>query len=586
MKNERDEKLRVYMEASPDIIKYQLATKLILTVWLFLLGRLLRLLLNSTGRVAVTSGDFTFLFGTWQGILMILIVIISLFVYVALDLGSKIVLSENLLLQRNISIGETVNQALKGMRHLLCLDGIGISLYIALIAPLLGVGLSISLTEGLYIPTFISSVIATTPLYLALSVIAVLVFLSIGVANLFILHGIFIDDLPAKEASQQSRKLIRANWQDYLKQNVFFILVMAAVLLIVAGILLVLPLFLTDILPLSVNIKRWLTIFFLLMGVVLSGTADLLGTPFYIMKMTQLYYTYKTGQPYVYPKRVNRPHPYAMAGVIGTLVIVLGLTVYLNSNFDRLFPLTPNVWIIAHRAGGAEGAENTVSGMENAWKIGAYGSEIDIQRTKDGYYILNHDGDFGRVAGDSRKPEEMTLEEIRKLSVDGQPIPTYEEMLEACKGKMVLFTELKGATADQQMADDAVRIIKEHGMEDEVVLISLKYELIDYIETVYPEMQTGFLTFAAFGDTAKLNCDYLGLEEESATSDAIRDVHKQGKKVLIWTANKRTSQRHFLCSEADGVITDNVLQAMDVIQEIQSRSDLSRIIDRLREPIS
>ena len=224
--------------------------------------------------------------------------------------------------------------------------------------------------------------------------------------------------------------------------------------------------------------------------------------------------------------------------------------------------------------------------MENAWKIGAYGSEIDIQRTKDGYYILNHDGDFGRVAGDSRKPEEMTLEEIRKLSVDGQPIPTYEEMLEACKGKMVLFTELKGATADQQMADDAVRIIKEHGMEDEVVLISLKYELINYIETVYPEMQTGFLTFAAFGDTAKLNCDYLGLEEESATSDAIRDVHKQGKKVLIWTANKRTSQRHFLCSEADGVITDNVLQAMDVIQEIQSRSDLSRIIDRLRELIS
>ena len=180
----------------------------------------------------------------------------------------------------------------------------------------------------------------------------------------------------------------------------------------------------------------------------------------------------------------------------------------------------------------------------------------------------------------------MTLEEIRKLSVDGKPIPTYEEMLEACRGKMVLFTELKGATADQQMADDAVRIIKEYGMEDEVVLISLKYELIDYIETVYPEMQTGFLTFASFGDTAKLNCDYLGLEEESATSDAIRDVHKQGKKVLIWTANKRTSQRHFLCSEADGVITDNVLQAMDVIQEIQSRSDLSRIIDRLRELIS
>ena len=177
MKNERDEKLRAFLENSPDIIKYQIVTKLILAVWLFLLGRLLRLLLNSTGRVAVTSGDFTFLFGTWQGVLMILIVLVSLFVYVALDLGSKIVLSENLLTQRSISIGKTINQALRSVRHLMCLDGLGISLYIALIAPLLGVGLSISLTEGLYIPTFISSVIASTPLYLVLSVIAVLIFL-------------------------------------------------------------------------------------------------------------------------------------------------------------------------------------------------------------------------------------------------------------------------------------------------------------------------------------------------------------------------------------------------------------------------
>ena len=70
------------------------------------------------------------------------------------------------------------------------------------------------------------------------------------------------------------------------------------------------------------------------------------------------------------------------------------------------------------------------------------------------------------------------------------------------------------------------------------VLISLKYELIDYIETNYPDMQTGFLTFASFGNTAALNCDYIGLEEESATTDAINAIHKEGKKVLVWTANE------------------------------------------------
>ena len=52
---------------------------------------------------------------------------------------------------------------------------------------------------------------------------------------------------------------------------------------------------------------------------------------------------------------------------------------------------------------------------------------------------------------------------------------------------MILFTELKGKTADQKMADDAVSIVKQYHMEDEVVLISLKYDIIDYIESKYPE---------------------------------------------------------------------------------------------------
>ncbi|MBR2390418.1 MAG: hypothetical protein IKA94_06450 [Mogibacterium sp.] len=132
------------------------------------------------------------------------------------------------------------------------------------------------------------------------------------------------------------------------------------------------------------------------------------------------------------------------------------------------------------------------------------------------------------------------------------------------------------------MADDAVKLVKQYKMEDEAVLISLKYELIDYIETNYPEMHTGFLTFASFGNTAALNCDYIGLEEESATTDAINAIHKEGKKVLVWTANEKGSQKHFLCSEADGIITDNVSQAIGLVTELEHRSDLDRMIDKIK----
>ena len=95
-------------------------------------------------------------------------------------------------------------------------------------------------------------------------------------------------------------------------------------------------------------------------------------------------------------------------------------------------------------------------------------------------------------------------------------------------------------------------------------------------------MQTGFLTFASFGNTAELNCDYIGLEEESATTDAIDAIHRESKKVLVGTANEKGSQKHFLCTEVDGLITDNVSQAIGLVTELEQRTDLDRMIDKIK----
>ena len=312
----------------------------------------------------------------------------------------------------------------------------------------------------------------------------------------------------------------------------------------------------------------------------------LLATPLYMMKVTQLYYLYKGEEPVPFhPWKKNNPKYTAMLIVVWILAVGAA-TVLMTRRFDTLFPQESTVRIIAHRGGGTEAPENTTAGIEKAWEIGAFGSEIDIQRTKDGFYILNHDGDFQRVAGVKRKPKDMTLAEIKELSIEGEPVATLEEALEATRGKGILFIELKGSTADRQMADDTVKTVKEHGMEDECVLIGLKYELIDYIETTYPEIQTGYLTFASFGDTAKLNCDYLAMEEESATAEVISEIHKQGKKVLVWTSNGKRAQKHFLCSKIDGLITDNASQALELIQELRERTDLRRMADRLLELLS
>ena len=500
----------------------------------------------------------------------------------AIDLNAKIVVCRNILTEEKSTVRSTIREGFESAKGLFNLKGIVVMIYIALIAPILGIGVSITMTEGLYIPTFISSVIEGSTLYSILAGAAVLLFLSLGIANLFILHGIVIDKLPIKESGLQSGKLIRANWKDYLKQNVIYILAIALTLALAAIICLFLPLKLISVLSLPAGVSRILTIFFVIAGVIISALTDLLGTPLYLLKMTQLFFSYKQGSEFEFRERDKEEFKgYKMAAVI-LLIAVIAFTFFVDSHFDQLFPLETKVKVIAHRGGGNEGRENTLSGLETAWNAGAYGSEIDIQRTKDGNYIINHDSTFKRVAGDNRKPEEMTLREVKKLSVDGEPVPTFEEMMLASKGRIVLFTELKGSTADKKMADDAVSLIKLHDMEDECILISLKYDVIDYIETKYPEIQTGFLTFASFGNTAGLNCDYLGLEEESATTDAINSIHDEGKQVIIWTANEKESQRHFLCSDADGIITDNVTQAIELVTELETRSDLDRMVDRIK----
>ena len=50
----------------------------------------------------------------------------------------------------------------------------------------------------------------------------------------------------------------------------------------------------------------------------------------------------------------------------------------------------------------------------------------------------------------------------------------------------------------------------------------------------------------------------------------------------MWTANERDSQRHFLCTQADGLITDNVTQAIELAGELEQRSDLDRMVDKIK----
>ena len=575
---EKKHRFLPYRQAIPSILLLQIINMIAISVWGVLFSWLSRMLLQGAGKVAVSSGDFLFLFTHWQGYVVILLALVTVMLFIGLEVNSLIVLSNRLLSGEKPSVLLCIKEGVLSIKKLIGPRGLLIVLYLGLLSPILGFGVTISLTQNLYIPNFIMSVVESKAFFLIPAIIVFILLFLVGIVFVFILHGLLLDKMSLKESGKNSVQLIKKNWKNFIVEMLIFLLFTALVVLVLYGIL-------AGVRAIGAAVDEnnralmTVTVGLLITVLMLAATAAQLYVPFLFIKLTSLYKTYQSGGEWRYEKRPNRKSPLVIAYVIVAVLLIGILTAFVAFGIDSYFPAKVSTGFIAHRAGGFEAPENTVAGIDAAHEYGAWGAEIDIQRTKDGYYVVNHDADFARTAGLAKKPSELTLEEVKQLKVDGEPVPTYEEMLEASRDRVVLFVELKGETADQQMADDAVKTIKEYNMVDQTVVISLGYELIDYIETNYPEINTGYLAFASFGDTASYNCDYLALEEETATSSMIEEIHEAGKKILVWTVNEDDDIEDFLRSGADAIITDAVKRSSEITRELEEQPPVERVLD-------
>lgn len=575
-----------YLQATPDIMKYQLFSKALLWLLVWVIRQISTLLILTTGRVAISSGDYDLLYKTWQGPLLIIMALGTLFLYMAFDINTQIIYASKLLEGKQIKMVEIFKESFFSIRQFFNPGGLGIVLYLTLIAPIVGFSFSLSLTSNLYIPTFISSVIYSNIYYRLFFLALTIIFLFIGLFNIFTLHGILISKMPCNKADDNSRAIIKKNWKHYLKQEFIFfrdiaiyyiLFVVVVVILVIIGAVIWID---------NDHMIRFVELFIALTCAVLVTFTTSLFQSYYVIMVTKLYYRYMGLLGALLPDEKRKVKWFFFRRLAMYIIPLVLLSLLLNTYFDEILVKKTNVGIIAHRAGGAEAPENTVKGVEAAISYGAYGSEIDIQRTADGYYIVNHDVNFARLCSDKRKPEEMTLDEIKELTLtdpnfpdDPEKVATLEEILDAAKDRIVLFIELKGNTADEQMVDDVVKIIKEKDMADQCVLISLKYNLIDYVESKYPKIDSAYLTFLSFGKTAQLNCDYLGLEDEATTTSMIKTIHSLDKKIMVWTPNEKKRQEYFLNTEVDYIITDNVKQATEAVEEFNNRSDIEVISD-------
>lgn len=102
-------------------------------------------------------------------------------------------------------------------------------------------------------------------------------------------------------------------------------------------------------------------------------------------------------------------------------------------------------WKYAHRGLHSEGIpENSMKAFEEAIENG-YGFELDVHLLADGNLAVFHDRSLKRMTGADVQIESLTTEQLSEYHLNDTEytIPTFQQVLELCDGRVPMIVELK-----------------------------------------------------------------------------------------------------------------------------------------------
>jgi len=216
--------------------------------------------------------------------------------------------------------------------------------------------------------------------------------------------------------------------------------------------------------------------------------------------------------------------------------------------------------IIAHRGASAYAKENTLAAFEMAIALGASMIEFDIRRTKDRVLIAYHDADLNQ-----RPIRKMTYAELQAVDPD---IPTLDQVLTLCKGRIQLDVELKEVRYEPAVVE---RLLSGFPPDD-FVITSFHPAALKNVKRHYPDIKTGFL----FGNGTVKFCRSFRLNAK-AVRDRVRHMHADfiaphwqlldsplltqvvggDLPIFVWTVNDIPAMTRLLGDRRiEGIITD------------------------------
>jgi glycerophosphoryl diester phosphodiesterase len=252
----------------------------------------------------------------------------------------------------------------------------------------------------------------------------------------------------------------------------------------------------------------------------------------------------------------------------------------LFSPFNQAFAEEPTVGErkqvdnVAHRGATGYAPENTVAAFDLAVDMKADYIEIDIQRSKDGELVLIHDTTVDRTTNGTGKVGDLTFEQLRSLDAGswkgeqyvGEPIPTFDEILDRYRGKVGILIELKAPELYPGIEEQVAEALTERNLDkpqnEKIIIQSFNFESMKKTNELLPQVPIGVLTSNRAHTTPEAlqefstYADWFNPSYGIVTEELVKNVHSLGMKIGSWTVRSQAAADFLLDMKVDAIITD------------------------------
>jgi glycerophosphoryl diester phosphodiesterase len=216
------------------------------------------------------------------------------------------------------------------------------------------------------------------------------------------------------------------------------------------------------------------------------------------------------------------------------------------------------VLCVGHRGARGHAPENTFASFnyfdsaqyKRGVELGANVVETDVHLSKDGEVVVIHDHTVDRTTDGHGFVKDLTVAELKRLDAGawfgpefaGERIPTLAELLAWAKDRVPLAIEIKnGPLYYPGIAEKVVRLLREHGMVRQAIIISFDHFVVREAKMLAPEVATGILYAGRLIDPVAAaraaRADALHPNWAFITPDLVQAAHAAGLAVSPWCPN-------------------------------------------------